>query len=328
MAHPGSRAGRFVVVVLVAASAGALVKAATLSDRYQAEVQRLRQQWQAAQQAEGLTGSAQRGALYAKYTTPELSLAKIVQLAPGGSAPLTVTGRFSPQTTFLVENDQVTLSAPSVASGKFTATVTAAPDALPAFAPLYAYAPVSGAWRQLPAVIVGTPPSFALTATNGWTIAVVPQEKVFKVDGSSASVTYKAEFRKPGESAPFETAMGTMTLDGGRTPSAGWSFSIASADAGSAMAEMEAIQRQMGDGQAFMKMSEAQRDALMARLEKVTERMGKEAQAMIADPEAAQRKQDAFGCQYVSLDLAAAEVSGSISCGKDVGVLRVTGTRS
>jgi len=327
MGRWGSSAGRFVAAALVVASAGVIVKAATLSDRYQAELQRLRREWQAAQQAEGLAGSAQRKALYAKYPTPELTLGKVVQLAPGGSAPLTVTGTFSPQTTFLVQNDQLTLDAPSVASGRFSATVTAAPDALPTFARLYAYTPVSGAWRDLPAVLVGTPPTFTLTASNGWTVSLVPQAPAFRVDGTNASVTYKAEFRKPGETAPFETATGTMTLDGDRPPTAQWSFSLASAESGSAMAEMQEIQAQMSDPQAFMKMSDAQRDALMARLEKVSERLGKETEAMLNDPSIMQRKQDAFGCQHIALDLSAPTVSGSISCGKDVGRLELTGTR-
>jgi len=310
------------------ASAGVIVKAATLADRYQAEMQRLRREWQAAQQAEGLVGSAQRKALYAKYPTPELTLGTVVQVAPGGSAPLTVTGTFSPQTTFLVPNDQLTLEAPTVAAGRFSATVKAAPDAVPAFVRVLAYTPVSGAWRDVPAVLVGTPPSFALTASNGWTIALVPQAPAFKVEGSGASVAYKAEFRKPGESAPFEVAMGTVTLDAQHSPTTEWSFSLASAESGSAMAEMQEIQAQMSDPQAFMRMSDAQREALMARLEKVTERLGQEAQAALNDPSVMQRKQDAFGCQHLTLVLASPTVSGTVSCGKDVGRLTLTGTRA
>src|SRR5690606_41578973 len=68
---------------------------------------------------------------------------------------------------------------------------SAAPDALPTFARLYAYTPVSGAWRDLPAVLVGTPPTFTLTASNGWTVSLVPQAPAFRVDGTNASVTYK-----------------------------------------------------------------------------------------------------------------------------------------
>lgn len=325
--------GVLVVSVLVAGGTAVLVRAASMTTRYNTEVQRLRQQWRSQQQAEGLSGSAQQKALYGKYPTPELTLAKVLQVAPGQTATLSLTGKFPPQTTFLLENDQVTLATPQVAGTSLSAAVTAAPDAVPGYARLFAYAPVSGAWTALPAVFVGAPPTFDLKAGNGWTVKVVPQGKSFEVDASNASVSYVAEFYKPGETKPFETAAGRLSIEGTRAPSDQWSFSITSGQAGSAMEEMQAIQRQMGDVNAFMKMTEKQRDALMAKLEAVSERMAKEGEAMMADPAAAQRKQDAFGCQYLSLTLAGANVTGanvtgSVSCGKDVGRLELTGTRS
>lgn len=327
MFRTSSTCNTVLMLGLAIASAGVVVRAATLSSAYQAEVQRLRRDWQAAQQAEGLSGSAQRKALYAKYPTPELTLAKVVALAAGASAPMALSGTFSPQTVFLLENDQVSLSAPTVAANRFSATVTAAPDALPGFARLFAYTPVSGAWTSAPAVLVGTPPTFSLTASNGWTVALVPQAPSFTLDGPRASVGYKAEFRRAGESAAFETASGTLTLDGTSSPTDQWSMSITAGEAGSAMEEMMALQAQMGDMNAYLKMTEKQREALTAKLEALSERMTKEAEAMMADPTAAQRKQDAFGCQYVSLTLGAPNVTGHISCGKDVGSLQVTGTR-
>lgn len=319
--------GGLVVAVLVIGGTAVLVRAAAMNTRYNAEVQRLRQEWRSQQQAEGLSGSAQQKALYGKYPTPELVLAKVVQVAPGQTAALAATGTFPSGTTFLLENDQVTLGAPTVAATRVSATVTAAPDAIPGFARLFAYAPVSGAWKAVPAVFVGTPPTFDLQAGNGWTVKVVPAGKTFTLRGEEASTAYTVDFYKPGEAKPFETASGTLSIDGGRAPSDQWSFSISAGGAGSAMAEMEAIQRQMGDANAFMKMTDAQRDALMAKLESLTERMGKEAEAMMADPAAAQRKQDAFGCQHLSLSLAGATVTGAVSCGKDLGRLELTGTR-
>jgi hypothetical protein len=328
---PSSRIRSFatglVVVGLAMGSTAVLVRAAAMNAKYAAEVQRLRQEWRSQQQAEGLSGSAQQKSLYGKYPTPELVLAKVVHLAPGQTATLAATGTFPPRTMFLLEHDQVTLGTPTVGATAFSAPVTAAPDAIPGFARLFAYAPVSGAWRAAPAVLIGTPPHFDLTASNGWMVKVVPQAKAFTVQGEQASVAYVAEFYRSGEATPFETASGTVSLEGGQAPSDEWSFSISAAGAGSAMAEMQAIQSQMSDPNAFMKMTDAQRDALMARLEAVTERMGKEAEAMVADPAAAQRKQDAFGCQYLSLKLAGAAVTGAVSCGKDVGRLDLTGTR-
>jgi len=316
-----------VLVVVTLVSLGALVRAASLTSAYEAEVQRLRQQWASQQQAEGLSGSAQRAALYAKYPTPELTLAKVVSLTPGGSGKLALSGKFTPQTAFLLENDQVTLGSPVVGANTLSATVTVAADAVPGFARLYAYAPVSGAYAVVPAVFVGVPPTFSLTATNGWTVSLVPEARTFALDGANATAAYKASFRKPGESEPFQTATGTLTLDANRTPTNQWSFSITPGEAGSAMEELLALQQQLGDPQTFLKMTDAQREALSEKMEALSERMAKETEAMVADPSAAQRKQDAFGCQYVSLTLDGRDVRGSISCGKDVGSLQVTGTR-
>lgn len=319
--------GVLLVSVLVAGGTAVLVRAASMTTRYNTEVQRLRQEWRSQQQAEGLSGSAQQKALYGKYPTPELTLAKVVQVAQGQTATLALKGTFPPQTTFLLENDQVTLTTPKVVGTSLSAAVTAAPDAVPGYARLFAYAPVSGAWTAVPAVFVGTPPTFDLKASNGWTVKVVPQEPTFNIGASDASASYVAEFYKPGDARPFETAAGRLSIEGTRAPSDQWSFSIVSGQAGSAMEEMQAIQRQMSDMDAFMKMTEKQRDALMARLEAVSERMARESEAMIADPAAVQRKQDAFGCQHLSLTLAGANVTGSVSCGKDVGRLELTGTR-
>lgn len=316
-----------VVVVLAAGSSVVLVRAAALTTKYNAEVQRLRQEWRSQQQAEGLTGGQQQKALYGKYPTPQLTLAKVVPVAPGQSAKLSVTGKFAPNTAFLMENDQITLADGAATGSVFTASVTAAPDATPGFGRLFAYAPVSGAWTAVAAVFVGTPPTFDLAASNGWVVKLVPQAKAFSISDNSASVPYVAEFYKPGETAPFETAAGSWTIEGSRSPSSDLTLSLNSAAAGGAMAEMEAIQRQMGDVNAFMKMTDAQRDALMARLEKATEQMSKDAEAMMADPAAAQRKQDAFGCHYLRLEQEGTSVSGNISCGKDIGSLQVTGAR-
>lgn len=316
-----------VVVVLAAGSSVVLVRAASLTTKYDTEVQRLRQEWRSQQQAEGLLGSQQQKALYGKYPTPELKLAKVVPVAPGQSATLSVTGTFAPNTAFLMENDQVTLAGGAATGSAFTASVTAAPDATPGFGRLFAYAPVSGAWTSVAAVFVGTPPTFDLAATNGWVVKLVPQAKAFAISEGSASVPYVAEFYKPGETAPFETASGSWTIEGSRSPSADLTLSLNSGATGGGMAEMAAIQREMGDVNAYMKMTDAQRDALMARLEKATEQMSKEAEAMVADPAAVQRKQAAFGCQYLRLEQSGTSVAGNISCGKDVGSLQVTGTR-
>lgn len=317
------------LVVLTAVAGTALVRAAALNTKYHAEVQQLRQQWSAQQQAEGLTGGAQAKALYAKYPTPELTLAKTALVAPGGTAKVSLTGSFPAGTVFVIENDQLTLSGGAVAGNTYSATVTASPDAVPAFGRLHAFAPVSGASANVAAVFVGAPPSFEFTASNGWLIKVAPTAKQFEISGPSATVNYNADFYKPGETKPFETTTGTLSLSASNPPSDHLSFSISSAGGmAPLLQEMEAIQRQMADGAAFMKKTEKEQAAIMAKLEDIGNRMAAAQETMIADPAEMQRREDAFGCSSLNIFFApGGGASGSVSCGKDLGTLQLTGSR-
>jgi hypothetical protein len=65
----------------------------------------------------------------------------------------------------------------------------------------------------------------------------------------------------------------------------------------------------------------------MARMDALTEQMLKEQQAAIADPAAMQRKEDEFGCRHLTLKTSAdGAATGTVSCGKNVGSLSLTGT--
>jgi hypothetical protein len=47
--------------------------------------------------------------------------------------------------------------------------------------------------------------------------------------------------------------------------------------------------------------------------------MSKDLQAQIKDPEAMQKKQDDFGCETISVWTTGGQISGNITCGKNVG---------
>jgi hypothetical protein len=47
--------------------------------------------------------------------------------------------------------------------------------------------------------------------------------------------------------------------------------------------------------------------------------MMKEMEAQIKDPAALQKKQDDFGCGTINVGIRAGKVSGSVTCGKNVG---------
>ena len=306
----------------------ALLVAAGLSSRYDAEITRLRSEWSSAARAAGFDPRTGRAALYRAHPTPEITLARPVVIPPGASAPVSLSGKFTPNTVFLSEHDAVVLSGGAVSGGAFKATATVAPDALPGFARVYAYTPVSGAWSHAGLVVIGTAPRFELRANNGWTIRVTPEGKGWTVADQTASHGYRADYFEPGGTTPFETMTGSLTLQADARPGRTFTFSLQSGQAGTAMAEYQALMAKMSDPAAFAKMSARERAAFDKQMEAVGDRMTKELEAMVANPAAMAEKQARFGCGSISLDATRDDVTGSVSCGQKVGYLNLVGKRT
>ena len=323
----GSRAHGALVVMMAVATTGALVRAAGLTTKYDAELQRLRAEWKAARQAEGLDAGRNAKGLYAAYPTPELTLCKTAVVAPGGSAPIACTGKFGNRTTFLVEHDQVTVAPGASTASSYAATASVAADAIPAFVRLSAHAPVSGAWSRRGALVIGGAPVFTLTASNGWTVTLTPETRKWTVDADSASTTYRAEYTKPGASAPFEKMTGPLTVSADDRPSNALTFSLQPGGTGSAMQEYQALVAKMADPAAFAKMSEKERAAFGKKMEEVGDRMTKEMEAMTANPAAMIEKQAQFGCGAITVTVDGAHATGNVSCGAKVGTLTLKGDR-
>lgn len=317
-----------VTLSLFIGSATVLVRAAGLTAKFDAEVRRLRGEWRQEQDAAGLPERTKRKELYGQYPTPEITLCKAVTIAPGASAPVALSGKFAAKTAFVMENDQVTLDAGTSTTTAYKAMATVAADAVPSYGRLYVYAPVSGAYNRCGAVLVGAMPSFDLKSQkNGWTIKLAPTAKAYTVNGGQATLPYKAEYFKPGETAPFETMSGTLTLSINDTPRSNYTLSMSGGATGMLMQELEALQKQMGDPAVFMKKSAKEQQAYFDKMNALTEKLAKVQQTEFGDPAAAQRRQDEFGCGTINLQLTASGVEGSVSCGKNLGSLPFTGTR-
>lgn len=314
-------------IALVLGMAGAVVRAAR-NDKFNRRRTELERQWQAQRRDQGLAGSAQRVALYSQYPTPEIGLAKSPPVDPGAATPVSVPGKFSPDTVFLVEHDDVELSDGALSGGAFKATLTVSPDAPPGFIRLYAFAPVSGAFNRTPVAFIGSVLTYDFRAKNGWTIKVVPTAQVFTLSSRDAKLPYRAEFYKAGEEKPFETMSGVLTIDADSDPGNSLYIGLqAGAESGSAQAELEAVQAKLSDPKVFMKMSAKEQEALMKRMEVLTDRMMKATMDAMKDPEAMQRKQDEFGCGALNIYPGTrGKATGSISCGQKVGSLELTGT--
>jgi hypothetical protein len=168
--------------------------------------------------------------------------------------------------------------------------------------------------------------SYDLKANNGWAIKATPEAKTFTRKEHNASVTYRVAFYKGGEAKPFETVSGNLSLSPGYAPGADLSVPLSEGQSG-AMGELMEIQKKMQDPESFMKMTDKEREAVKERMQALTEKMMKEQQAAIADPAAMQRKEDEFGCRHMTLKASAdGAASGTMSCGKNVGSLTLTGT--
>jgi hypothetical protein len=243
--------------------------------------------------------------------------------------PITVPGKFTDKTTFLVANDQVELAPGTVAAGRYTAQATVAADAAIGFAPIFAIAPVSGAYNSCPALFVGQIASYDMTATNGWTIKLTPQAKTFAVGAQEAKLPYQVTFQKEGEATPFKKMSTAMTFRFNEESGKEIYLSLEPLPGeGSPDAELAEIQKKMSDPQAFTKIPPKEMDRMMNRMTVLTEAKMK---AMTAPDYAqkAQKEQDDFGCSSVTLVITGPTATGRLACGKNVtssGLLKLTGT--
>jgi hypothetical protein len=313
--------GRTLYALALVALALALVAAAVRaqSTAFYAKRTEIRRQAAEARTQAQLNGDANQKKLYTLYPSPEIVLAKPVVVAAGSTAPLSIVGKFSDKTMFVSATDGVDLTNAVVAANSFKATVSAAAGLPPSWARIYAFAPVSGAEAWTPAIFVGSPRTFSLTATNGWTIKLAPEKPAFAFSKpGTADATYKAEFYKAGATTPFETTTGSLTIEAESSPGS-YTFFMSAGSSGSAMAEVQALSEQMGALMKAGKFGGPELEAIQKKMEAAQDRMMKDMEAQIKDPALAQKKQDDFGCGTINVFITRGAVSGNVSCGKNVG---------
>jgi hypothetical protein len=315
------------VIALGLGMAGAVARAAGTT-KFWEKRSAMQRELRAEQERLGLTGSQNQKALYSQFPTPEITLCKPVIVKPGASTPVSLSGKFVEKTVFMAANDDVTLDG-TLAAGKFTGTATAAADAGPGWAPVHAFAPVSGANRSCGAIFIGPVTAYDFKGDNGWTIKVVPTAKTFELGGEQATLPYAVTFFKDGEAKPFKTMAGALTLRESDNPSRDVFMQLtASGAAGSPEAELAEIQRKLSHPDAFKKLG-------MAEVSRLSERMGKLMEVQMKDmnsPGWAERQQkeiDDFGCRSIAFSIKTGATTGNVSCGKTIGsngTVKLTGT--
>jgi hypothetical protein len=315
----------FILIALFAAMAGAGVPSAQVTARFRADRARL----EAAVERTGLTEhEVLENQLRSPFTSPGVRIQKVL---PGSSLAVTVRGDFPAGTTILSERDEVTLSGAALSTTTYSARLTIPPDAGPGFVRLWAFTRI-GIKGAIAVALVDTLYRFDLKSPKGYTVKVVPIEKTYTVaDNKRANVKYQAEFYKPGESKPFETVTGYQTfyVDDAplesHTPHAMLMIGLGQSTT-SPEAEIEDIGKKMGDPN----ITEAERNALMARMGEVQrKRMEDMTKGFQTDPATLNKKQDDFGCGDLRLYPSnGGLVEGAFGCGKNFngGELKVTGT--
>jgi hypothetical protein len=305
------------VVALGLGMAGAVARAGSATKFWEKRAS-LQREFRAEQQRLGLNGTENQKALYSQFPTPEITLCKPVVIAPGGSAPVSLAGKFNEKTVFLAANDDVTLEG-TLAAGKFTGTATAGAEAGPGWAPVHAIAPVSGANRSCGAVFVGPVKAYEFKGDNGWTIKLTPQAKAFSVGESEATLPYAVTFFKDGEAKPFKTMASAITVRESDSPTGDTYMTLnASGAAGSPEAELAEIQRKLSQPDAFKKLG-------MAEISRLSERMGKLMEGQMKEmnspgyAEKMQKEQEEFGCHGLGFSIKAGAATGNVSCGRAVG---------
>lgn len=313
--------GGSLAALLVVAFAAPAVVAST--KKFQQRRSELASQLRAAQQAEGLTGSANTRALYQKYPTPEIALArlKVQTTQPGQTFKLSMAGKFPEGTAFLTEHDGVEVSDESVGTSAYGATMTIAQEAGPGFVRVHAFAPVSGANASAAVAFIGPVRAYEFATRDGWTVTMTPLAKTFEVSDSDAILPYEVLFFRAGSSTPVETMSGLMRLEAGRRPDENVYINLQRGQGATAAAEFERMMKVMGDQQAFMKMSPREQEAFMNKLEKVTEAMM--AEQMSADHQAQQQQwQQEFGCSGMNLSFGG-KITANVSCGPKLNTLQL-----
>jgi hypothetical protein len=318
----------FILISLFVGMAGAVLSA-QVTAKFHAERLRLEAAANKTAAAKGLTeGEILHNRLLNPFASPGIRIQKVL---PGGSLAVTVRGNFPAGTTILSERDGVTLSGAALSTTTYSARLTIPPDEGPGFVRLWACNPI-GIEGPTAVALVDTLYRFDLKSPNGYTVKVAPIEKTFTIsDNKNAKVKYQAEFYKPGESKPFETVTGDQTFYVGNAPLESHT-PYARLDIGfyqsttSPEAEMEAIGKRMGDP----KTTEAERNALMARMGEVQRKILEEmTKGLQTDPASLNKKQDDFGCGSMQLYPGkGGVVEGRFGCGKNFngGELKVTGT--
>lgn len=310
------RARRAACVSVAALAGFALIQAAT-TGYYQKEAA-IRKEAAEQLQKLGLT----REAAKAKYPTPEIRMVSAGCLLPGGTGDVVVNGKFTPGTRFVLESDALEVAKESLTPAEYRASVKVAPGIPPHAAPVVAISPVSGiSTYSNPGVAIGGKAEWDMEAANGWkVVARSPAGKT--CGGPFREDTYVVQFFRKGEPAPFATRSARAQYSASSSTEY-FTLGYEDPSADSQAKDFQALVQKMSDP----KTPPAERQKLMAQLQKAQQQMMAAAQNAMKQAQEVEAQRKTFGCEHIELKLQGAAFTGTLRCAEAVGTrLALTGT--
>ena len=311
----------WVRLLLAAVCAASAIEVCAQSKNFEVEKDRLERE--AAAESTALDFDQLDPTQDERFRHTEITPPTVQKVAPGASAAVVLRGTFPPGVSLLSDRDGAVLSDVKLTSTEYSARITVGASEGPGYVKLWAFTPVHQDWTIVPVLFIDAVYRFDLKSADGYTVTITPTAKSFTLEDGFARLPYKAEYSKPGESTPFQTRDGLMSYWSEEDTHTALNIDFPEPE-GSAAQELDGIMKQMNDPQ----LTDAQRNDLTVRMVEAQQRMLEE--MMSADPAAAQKKIDEFGCRMVQLDPGpGGVVAGGIVCGKDFadgGALRVSGT--
>ena len=255
--------------------------------------------------------------LAVQYPTPEIALCQVTKVAPGGTAQITLSGKFTAGTKFLYETDAIEVVSQNVTPLQYRGVIRAAQDALPCVATLHAISPVSGATAICRAVYVGAMPDWEFTAGNGWIVRLVKgEEKIPPQGGGEPRGVYVAEFYRKGEAKPFESFPAHMSL-ADACPRGNYTVQLRYESEGvaapSGIEEYQKIAQQMANP----KITPQEYEKLLARMSELATKMQSASENMnkqISQQAELGMRLEKFGCKELEFTASAAAASGNLTC--------------
>ena len=303
---------RMAAVAVIALAGLALGRAGML--RFQEKERAWREQCRTELQKMGIT----RDAAKLKYPTPSIGLISAGCLLPGGTTDVVVKGKFAPGTKFIFQSDDIEVLKENLVGGEYRATVKAAAGTAYQTAGVVAMTPVTCLTaRAERAVTIGGKYAWTLNAANGWRIVAKSPANKTCPPQSSGEESYELLFYRPGEANPFEKRAAKLYYS--PYESTNYRFNISQEDpqlAGS-LESMQSMMQKLSDP----KLTDAQRDQLMKKIEQAQQQMQADMQKM-PNPAYGQQleaKRKQFGCESIQLTLAAGAAKGTMHCGRTVG---------